>query len=120
MIKQKKVLIIEDNQFWAKKWQNGFNEEIISIKLADTIEEARELLEKINFDAIVMDALLIKNGDASPIFSLLDKIKSSKFKGQIIASSSSADYRNEMMKRGCDHEVSKDRVIQKLSEVLGF
>ena len=102
----KKVLVVEDDKDWIDNWRNGINKEKILLTFASTVQEAETFLSSTNFDAIVMDALLIdKETKAETLtFSLVEKIRSTVFNytGPIIATSSNSDYRKQLTKTGAN------------------
>lgn len=120
---KKTVLVVEDDKDWIDNWKHGINKEKILLTFVSTSQEAERLLSNCNFDAIVMDALLIdKETEIETMtFSLVEKIRSVfNYTGPIIATSSNSEYRKLLVEAGCDYCAPKVEVFQKLSEVLGF
>ena len=85
---------------------------------ASTLDEARERFfeHRESLAAIALDACL--HGDEPDTLPLLAEMRASDFQGPIIACSSSPDYRQELMKAGCDFESSKEKLPKLLKKLL--
>lgn len=115
--KMKKVLIVEDSDYYRSIWADELEGKVTLKSVADI--EGAELWfnHEPNFDAIVMDACV--PGSTPNTLPLVRKFRAS-FAGPIIAVSSDYGYLQDLLKAGCDHESSKDALPKKLLEVLGM
>lgn len=112
----KKILIVEDDQNWSGIIRRGLGDKVLVIQ-AFTTEEAETVFQK-NPDLalILMDACV--PGDRPNTMFLVKKMRKT-FSGPIIAISSLSEYRQELIKAGCDHEVEKAKAAQKVLELVG-
>ena len=114
----KKVLIVED----LEKYQSKFAAELagkVSVLQAFTLYHGLALFEehKDELAAIAMDACV--PGDRPNSFGLVCKMRLAGFSGPMIAISSLYEYRQELMRAGCDHQCPKDDLPKVLLSILG-
>lgn len=113
----RKVLVVDNMDWVHRKFARELGEKVALLK-ALTLEEGEKLFgANPDICAIVMDACV--PGDEPNSQWLVREIRKT-FKGPIIAISSMASYREELLRAGCDHESEKDGLSKKLLEVLGL
>ena len=112
-----KVLVVEDleqfHDFWGSRLEGK-----VTLVSAFSIREAQEqFAQNPDVVAIVMDACV--PGNAPTTQPLVRKLRET-FTGPIIATSSLPEYRQELLRAGCDHECEQEMLPQKLCDVLGL
>ena len=113
----KKVLIVEDEEYMYKRWCQELDGRV-ALLFAPSIEEAEEqFIANPDIVAIVMDACV--PGDSPTTPSLVRKFRQT-FTGPMIAISRLESYRRQLIQAGCDHESTKDAMPAKVLEVLGL
>ncbi|OHA66245.1 MAG: hypothetical protein A3D63_01230 [Candidatus Wildermuthbacteria bacterium RIFCSPHIGHO2_02_FULL_49_17] len=112
----KKVLVVEDDQYWSGIIRRGLKGKVL-VAQAFTTEEAEAVFqESPDLAVILMDACV--PGDDPNTMWLVRKMRET-FTGPIIAISSNSDYRKELIQAGCDHEAEKTEAAQKVLELVG-
>ena len=117
-MKKKTVFIIEDEESWLKLWKEEISQEKVEIKEASNLIDAEDMLfgkKRDNFDAVVMDGWIGGQNTLSVISRIREELG---YTGPILAASSSPDFRITMIRHGCDHEAPKEKIPEKLAEVL--
>jgi len=107
ILKNKKVLLVEDYPAWIKiiKEDLGGAAEVLS---ATTVEEAEKMFEdNPDIALIIMDACV--PGDEINTLPLVKKIRET-FTGPIIAISANDLYRKKLVEAGCTCECEKKKV----------
>jgi DNA-binding response OmpR family regulator len=111
----KKVLIVEDDPNWQRRWAEKLNSKVQIIS-AYTVETAKKIFARTpDIDAIIMDACV--PGSVPTTLNLTVQFRRT-FKGPIITASSDETYRQELMEAGCDHESPKEKVVSKVLSLL--
>ena len=115
---KKKVLIVEDRDTTQSGYRASLQDDVQLLQ-AFTIEQAREIFgANPDIDLIVMDGCVPGFEINTP--PLVREFRKT-FRGPIIATSSSSDYRQELMLAGCSHEVgSKGDVPDKVLALLSL
>ncbi len=113
----KKVLVVEDDKDYHEYYKQALDNKVIIIS-ALTIEDARRIFaENPDLGAIVMDACV--PGRNPTTLGLTEEFRKI-FKGPMIAVSNDEDFREMLMKKGCDHESKKRDVPHKVLAVLSL
>ena len=120
-----KVLIVEDDKGLYKMWGKMFQKKMLGIldhKIlilsALTIEEAEQLFsDNSDIRLIAIDGCV--PGICLNTLPLTRAIRQ-RFVGPMIAISSRSDYREKLMKAGCDYECEKFLLPQKIFEILAL
>lgn len=120
-IEKPKILIIDDDRTCMELWTQLFERSNIDVKSAFSIEEARRFESQLgNFALIAMDACV--PGNRPTTYDLLRDFRA-KYNGIIVSISSDEEYRQQMMKLGCNAESDKMRlvgkVVSQLDRILG-
>ena len=111
-----KVPVVEDVECLAFIIKQGLEGRVLVIQ-AFTIKEAEAAFkEHPDLAAILMDACV--PGDKPNTMRLVEEMRKT-FTGPIIAISSVADYRKELMEVGCDYEAEKTEAAQKVLGLVG-
>ena len=109
-----KILVVEDNSSWADIIQRGLERGLgdkVKVLHASTIEEAESIFHQhSDLSIVLMDACV--PGERPTTLGLVRNIRET-FKGPMVAMSSRPDYREQLVKAGCDHESGKDEVVKK-------
>lgn len=114
----KKVLVVEDDRWRHSQWRIGLDGKEVLFVSALTISEAEKLFaENPDIVAIIMDACV--PGSRLTTEPLVKKFRET-FAGPMIAASVDPNFRQMLLRAGCDYESEKDSVSQKLIEVLGL
>lgn len=118
----KTVLVVEDADHWVRTHLRVLEGRVIVIT-AMTREDALRLYQKHRdeLDAIILDGCV--PGDAVNthefIRAVSADIRAGYFSGPLMAASSLAEYRKEMMATGCTHETWKDEAAKYTLTLLG-
>ena len=119
-----KILLIEDEVDVTRIWERQFGlllkAEKPSLLIARSISEALKQFElhKKDIKAIVVDGCLRPGGVLNT--EMLTQALRRFFVGPMIASSTREDYRQLLLKSGCDHECRKEDVPKIVVELLGL
>ena len=101
-----KVLAVDDEQWIHNKWLPEL-EGKVELLSAGTIEDARKMFaEHPDIAAIAMDACV--PGDEPNTMELVREFRKT-FSGPMLAASGLGDYRELLMKAGCDYDVGMDK-----------
>ena len=112
-----KVLVVEDKESFHDLWRMEFGDQV-ELLSALTIKEAQELFRAHQDIAVIaMDACV--PGDRPNTMFLVQEMRLT-YTGPIIAISSLVEYRQMLVKAGCDFECEKDFLPQKIREILGL
>jgi len=120
-----KILIIEDDKTFHRMWGKMFRKKMLGrldhqilVLSVYNIEEAEKLF------SANPDIRLIAIDGCVPGICLntlpLTRAIRQRFVGPMIAISSRSDYREELMKAGCDYECEKFLLPQKIFEILAL
>ena len=119
----KKVLIIDDLKLFHQLTIDTLADELKAGKIqflsAFTLEEGQKLFDanRSDIDLIAVDACV--PGDRPNSMELIRNIRK-KFEGPIVAISSLSDYRELLMKAGCDYECKKTELFLEILEILAL
>jgi len=117
-----KILIIEDDKTFHKMWGKMFQKRTLDHQIlvlsVYNIEEAEKLfLANPDIRLIAIDGCV--PGICLNTLPLTRAIRQ-RFVGPMIAISSRSDYREKLMKAGCDYECEKFLLPQKIFEILAL
>ena len=121
----KKILIIEDDEFWQEGFSEYLPDNEITILQALTIEEAERLFaENPDLDLIVLDILVpdeeTKPGERINTVPLLEKIRQT-FRGPILAISNESFWIDCLVREGCSHSLTgKSQAPDEIKAILGL
>ncbi len=110
---KKKILLIEDEKEMAEMYRDVFKRAGFEIKLALTAEEGWELLEKEQFDLILLDLLLPKESGLSFLKRLRENEKTEKLPVVVLSNYDAADTRDKAFELGIEAYLMKANFVPK-------
>jgi len=110
-----KVLIVEDMKSFHRLWNLMLHSKIELLSAISIDEAEKSFADNPDVAAIAMDGCV--PGRHINTLPLVRKMRET-FKGPMIAIASDYDHRKELMQAGCDYEVDKNSLPEKLIEVL--
>lgn len=109
------ILFVEDESVFVWACAEELAKNNFKVIEASSIKEAEAMFNCFRFDAIVMDACV----PGSKINTLeLTKTISTRFKGPLIAISSSEYYRKLLKEAGCNHSCQKEKLVKFITELF--
>jgi len=119
-----KILVIEKEVFWHVQIREAMLEKSVTVVSARTKELARRMLvQNPDIEVIAITDHIASgncNGATEPdTLGLVKEIRKT-FTGKMIACSSNCNFENMLISAGCDLQVFKSHLSEKLLEVLGF
>ena len=111
---RKKILLIEDDLDWLKRWQSPLTRRYaMDIICARSIGEALEVFPTKNWDLIVVDGCIGGDDFNSP--PLIQKMRET-YSGPMVAASRSRELMMEMKKAGCSHKANEKSFVPAIIE----
>lgn len=113
--KSEKLLIVDDDRSWQRSLARSLQEKVTLLQ-AFSLEQGEQIfLANPDVDLIVMDGCV--PGYRLNSLPLIRKIRET-YKGPIVAASSDADNREEMVRAGCSHNVRPANLFEIFKELL--
>jgi CheY-like chemotaxis protein len=114
----KRILIVEDKESQQSVYADQFGKYEVEISAAYDLGQAESILDHMpDLDLAVVDGCVPGyHYNTGPFIKKLRQ----KFAGQIVAASSDPRIRKEMLASGCDHQVEKYEVRDKVVELLNL
>ena len=112
-----KVLIVEDREFMQEIWRRILEGKIEVISALSIEEAERMFAANPGIVAVVMDACV--PGREINTIPLVEKIRAT-FTGPMLTTSDNPAFNQMLIKAGCNHECLKEKVPEKLCEILGL
>lgn len=112
----KKVLVLDDDRAWLEDYEKALCGKVLALSTRLISETRQRFAEHTDIAVIVLDGRL-DDPESMYSYALATELRR-QFNGPMIAASGSKEYREELIRAGCDHQSEKADVPNLVLKLL--